>query len=96
VPDPEPSAGERVDCRAVGGAVVGEDPLDLDAVAAVVVACSLQEGGGGRAFLVGEYFGVGEAAKVVDGDVDVLPPNGLTVAACGVAFLWVVVQTDAA
>src|SRR5713226_2243408 len=55
VADPQRSAGERVDRRPVAGAVVGQDPLDLDAAPA----------------------GVGEGAVVVDGDVDVLPADGL-------------------
>jgi hypothetical protein len=62
-----------VDGAAVAGAVVGQDPFDLDAVAAVVGECAAEEAGSGRGFLVGEHFGVGEAAVVVDGDVDVLP-----------------------
>ena len=32
-------------------------------------------------FLVGEHLGVGEAAVVVDGDVDVLPADGAAAAA---------------
>jgi hypothetical protein len=32
-----------------------------------------EEASGGCCFLVGEHFGVGEAAVVVNGDVDVLP-----------------------
>src|SRR4051794_9739352 len=58
--DAEVAAGDRVDDAAVAGAVVGEDPFDRDAVAAVVVGGPLQEGGGGRGFLVEEHLGVGE------------------------------------
>ena len=56
----------------VGGAVVGEDPLDADAVAAVEGDGAAEEADRGRCLLVGEHLGVGEAAVVVDGDVDVL------------------------
>src|SRR5436190_23938807 len=41
--DPERPAGDRVDRRAVGGAVVGHDPLGLDAVAAVEGQGPLEE-----------------------------------------------------
>ena len=81
--DAECAAGERVDGGAVAGAVVGEDPLDLDAVSVVVGDGATEEAGSGRGFLVGEDLGVGEAAVVVDGDVDVLP--ALVVAAAVVA-----------
>ena len=36
-------------------------------------------------FLVGEHLGVGQAAVVVDGDVDVLPASNAAVVAVGVA-----------
>src|ERR687897_208601 len=75
VADAERPAGERMDGCAVGGAVVGEQTLDLDAVASKESDCSPQEADGGGRFLVGVHFGVGEAAVVVDGDVDVLPPD---------------------
>ena len=57
----------------VGRAVVGEDRLDLDAVAAVESDRATEEGGSGRCFLVCEHLGISEAAVVVDGDVVVLP-----------------------
>ena len=60
----------------VAGAVVGEEPLDLDAVAPVEGDCAAEEADGGGGLLVGEDFGVGEAAVVVDRDVDVLPAAG--------------------
>src|SRR5947209_1390813 len=79
--DAELSAAERVDRRGVGGSVVGEDPLDLDAVPLVVAGRAAEEGdSGGRSF-VWEDFGVGEAGVIVDGDVDVLPAGGAAVAA---------------
>jgi hypothetical protein len=73
VADAEASAGECVDEAAVTGAVIAEDSLDDDPVAAVEGDCSLEEAGGGACPLVCEDFGVGEAAVVVDRDVDVLP-----------------------
>ena len=60
----------------------------MDAVAAVEGEGAAEEADGGRGFLVGEHLGVGEAAVVVDGDVDVLPadvPRSLAVAV-GVAW----------
>jgi hypothetical protein len=44
VADAECLAGEGVDGGAVAGAVVGEDPLDLDAVALVVGERAAEEG----------------------------------------------------
>jgi hypothetical protein len=73
VADAEAAAGERMQGRDVGAAVVGEDAFDVDAVALEEGERSLQEADCGRCFLVGWYFGVGEAAAVVDGDVDELP-----------------------
>src|SRR5918996_5184407 len=74
--EPQLTAGDRVDDRAVGGAVVAEDRLDPDAVAAVEGGCAAEEAGGSGCLLVGEHFGVGEAAVVVDGDVHVLVADG--------------------
>src|SRR4029453_8150184 len=58
VADPERPTGESVDRRAVGRAVVGQDALPGDPVAG-------EEGTCGRRPLVGEHFGIGEAAVVV-------------------------------
>src|ERR671930_2087643 len=67
VPEPAVKGG------AVAGAVVGEHAFDGDAVAAVEGDRALQEAGRGRGLLVAEDLRVGEAAVVVDRDVDVLP-----------------------
>src|SRR5512132_3761126 len=75
VPDPERATGERVDPSAVTGAVVGEDPLDLDPVPSVVGDGPAQEGDCGDGLLVAEHLRVGEAAVVVDRDVHVLPAD---------------------
>src|SRR5215218_2741784 len=75
VADAERLAGERMDGCAVGGAVGGEQTLHPDAVASKESDCSAQEADGRGRFLVGEHFSVGEAAVVVDGDVDELPTD---------------------
>ena len=78
--DPEAAAGEGVDGGDVGAAVVGEDAFDLDAVAGEEGECALEEADRGGGFFVGEDFGVGETAVVVDGDVDELPADRAPVA----------------
>ena len=65
----------------VGGAVVGQDPLDGDAVSLVVGDGATEEAGRGRRAFVCEDFGVGEPGVVVDGDVDELPACQATAAA---------------
>jgi hypothetical protein len=94
VADAELSAGDGVEDAAVAGAVIGEDALDGYAVAAVEGGGAAEEAGSGAGFLVVEHLGVGEAAVVVDGDVDVLPafdlaelsdPAGLRLARPGAA-----------
>src|SRR3954454_23156695 len=85
VADPQSAAGERVERGDVGAAVVGQDPLDLDPVAAVVGEGAAQEADRGRGFLVCEYLGVGEAAVVVDGDVHVFVAGGAARRSCRVA-----------
>jgi len=85
VADAECATGERVQCREVRAAVVGEDALDLDAVAAVEGDRAVQERDRGCCFLVSEDLGVGEAAVVVDADVDELPADRAAVAAGGVS-----------
>src|SRR5215213_5871675 len=77
VADRELAAGDGVHERAVGGAVVGQDRFDLDAVATVEGNGAAEEADRGRGFLVGEDFGVGEAAVIVDGDVDELVADGV-------------------
>src|ERR671918_843841 len=73
--DGEAATAERMDRRDVGGAVVGEDSLHLDPVAAVEGERSSEEADCRPRLLVREHLGVGEAAVVVDGDVDVLPAD---------------------
>jgi hypothetical protein len=71
--DPEVVTADRVRDRDVGGAIVGEDSFDGDAVAAIEGDRATEEADCGRCFLVAKDLGVGEAAVVVDRDVDVLP-----------------------
>ena len=78
----EPAAGERVRDRDVGGTVVCDDCLEADAVAAVEGDGAAKECNRGRCLLVREDLGIGEAAVVVDGDVDVLPAGGVVDTAC--------------
>ena len=52
--------------------VVGNDPLDADAVAGVERGGTGEETGAGGALLVVEDLGVGEAGVVIDGGVDVV------------------------
>src|SRR5512135_707905 len=84
-----------MDGGAVAGAVVGQDSFDLDAVSTVVGGRPEEEANGGCGFLVGEDFGVGEAAVVVDGDVDVLPADALMAFAGFVGVGGVVVLLSA-
>src|SRR6266566_5266565 len=72
VADAESAAGERVQGRLVGGAVVGQNALDADPVAVVEGDCAAKEADRRDGFLVGEDLGVGEAAVVVDADVHAL------------------------
>jgi hypothetical protein len=80
----------------VGRAVVGDHTLDADAVAGKEGECSAEEASSGGAFLVREDFDVGESAVVVDGDVDVLPADGVAATAGGVGVAAVVVGVAAA
>src|SRR4249920_756609 len=92
VADAERATRDVVDHGAVAAAVIGEYALDGDPVPAVESDGTAEEGGGGACFLVGEYLGVGEAAVVVDSDVDVfvadaVADNAGTVGVFGVVVL---------
>jgi hypothetical protein len=73
--DPERLAGERVDRGAVGGAVVGHQPLDPDAEAGEVSDGTAEEADRGGGLLIVEHLDVDEPGRVVDRDVDVLPAD---------------------
>ena len=92
VTDAELLAGEGMDDGAVGRPVVGDDALDADPVAGKEGERPAEEADGGGAFLVGEDLDVGESAEVVDGDVDVLPADGITATACRVGVAAVVMR----
>jgi hypothetical protein len=66
---------------AIGRAVIGDQALDGDAVAGVVTDGAAQEAHGGEGLFVCEHFDIGQAGGVVDGDVHVLPADGLAVKA---------------
>ena len=91
VADPECPAGERVDRRSIGGAVVGEQALDRDAVTTVELDGAAQKRDRCRGLLVGQNFGVGQARAVIDGDVHVVPADGLAALALAVGEGAVVV-----
>src|SRR4051794_3171621 len=52
--------------------VVGEHPLDADAVAGVEGGGAGEEAGAGGALLIAEDLGVGQPGVVIDGGVDVV------------------------
>jgi hypothetical protein len=76
---------------AVATAVVGQHALDADAVALVEGDGATKEAGRCCRLLVVEDLGVGEAAVVVDGDMDVLVADGVADAAGSVGVAAVVV-----
>src|SRR6266566_3446787 len=90
VADAKGFAGDGMDGGAVAGAVVRNQPLDADAVAAVKDNGAVEEADRSDGFLIGQDLGVGESAVVVDGDVDVFPADGVASFACCVDELAVV------
>ena len=72
VTDLQPLAAGGEVGGAVAAAVVAEDALDRDAAAGEVAAGPLEDAGCGRRLLVCEQLDVGEAAVVVDADVQIL------------------------
>src|SRR2546427_5275599 len=71
--DSERLAGDRVGRGAVGGAVVGHQPLDPDPEGGEVGDRSAQEADRGHGLLIVEDFDIDEPGRVVDADVDVFP-----------------------
>src|SRR5215218_3516642 len=84
VADAVSAASDRVDGRAVGGAVISEDPLDADAIAGEEGKRAVEETDRGAGFFIAEDLGVGEATVIVDGDVDVVPAAEAAIAAVGI------------
>jgi hypothetical protein len=70
------ATSDRVDRGAVGRAVVGQDALDGHAMARVERDRAVQKPNGGCGRLVAENLGVGQAAGVIDGDMDGVPARG--------------------
>ena len=60
---------------AIGGAVVGHDALDADAVRLKKASARARKAQALSLLLVGEELGVGEPGGVVDGDVQMLPAD---------------------
>jgi hypothetical protein len=69
VADLEGAVGGGVDRGAVGAAVVGQDPLNGDAVAGVERDGTSEKADDGAPVLIGEDLGVGQAGAVIDRDV---------------------------
>jgi hypothetical protein len=90
VAEAESAAGEGVEGGSVAGAVVGEHPLNLDAVSAVKGDRALEKADRCRRPLVLQDLGVGHSAVVVDRDVHELLADGVADPAGRVGVLGVV------
>ena len=75
VADAERPAGDRVHCRAVGRAVVGQQAFDNDPVTAEEGHRPAQERARRRRLLVGQHLGVGQPGGVIDRDLHELPAD---------------------
>ena len=69
------AAGDGENGRAIGRAVVGQDPFDEHAEAPEEGDSAAQESDGADGLFVWQDFGVGQAGGVVDGDVDIVPAD---------------------
>src|ERR1700743_1104944 len=78
VADAARAAGDAVHGRDVGAAVVGDESLDLDAVAGVERCRSSEKSHGRDGLFVGEDLDVGQPGRIVDSDVHELPACGAT------------------
>ena len=67
----------------IGRSVVGHDPLDADAEALEPGQCAAGKSDSAVGFFVGEDFAVGQAAGIVDGDVEIFPAGAALVALAG-------------
>ena len=76
VADAEAAASTTEVAGAVTGTIVGEQASDADAKRAIVGVGEEKELGSGKAALIGQDLGEGDAGMVVDGDVDELPAGG--------------------
>src|SRR5436190_13463057 len=73
--DPELRAGLAEEVASVRVAVVGEDPLDRDALIGIERISTTQEVDGRRWRLVGQLLRVGESGVIVDRDMDPVPAS---------------------
>jgi hypothetical protein len=68
--EPELVAGSGKEFGAVGGAAIGEEALDFDAMGVVEAESLIESGEDAGEFFVWKETGEGEAGMVVDGDVE--------------------------
>jgi len=71
----EPVAGASKGAGFVARTIVGHDPLDPDAEAGVVGERGFEEGDGAAFALILLDFGKGDAGRIINADVDVLPAD---------------------
>ena len=83
--DPELVARLGEETTDVRAAVVGEAPLDCDAMGRIEVPRSAEEGRCRRGELIGQLFDVGQAAMVVDRKMDPVPTRSAVAVAAGSA-----------
>jgi hypothetical protein len=72
VTEAELMAGGGEELGAIGGASIGEDALDFDAVSGVAADGLVESSEDALSLFVGEESGEGEAGVIVDGDVEAL------------------------
>ena len=92
--DAERATCDRVNDGDVGRPVVGEQLIDLDAVAAVERSGAAQECDCAGGLLVWKHLGVSQAAAIVDRDMHALPADQLATRARAVAALPVVARAS--
>ena len=68
-----PVTDRREDARAIGHGVIREEPPHADPAAAKPRERPLQKCGAVRRIIGGEHFRIGEARRVVDGDMQIFP-----------------------
>ena len=75
MPEPQASHEGSKHLREVGAAIVGHHSFDLDASLPEPRHGSAQERGAGDRLLVGEDLRIGDAAGIIDTDMQVLPSS---------------------
>ena len=73
MPETEGGHGRAHGVGPVAGAIVGEDPLGLDAVAGEEAKGGVEESDGAAGGLIGEDLSESETGVIIDGDVEELP-----------------------